>query len=97
MAKRNLTTQELAIQLHTDVAEVRRLRILDAEEATIDQAVHNAPKTEEDSSAIYCYTRTDGIQHSFEHFGEKYCFLKQTCKYHRNNGNKAKFCGYKKR
>ena len=97
MDKRNRTTKELALQLRTDVAEIRKLRALDAEEATLEQEVANAKSAVKSSAAQYCYTRTNGIQHSFEVRNEKYCALNQLCKYQKDNGNKAKFCSYKKR
>ncbi|MBW2985943.1 hypothetical protein KY333_01100 [Candidatus Woesearchaeota archaeon] len=97
MTKRNKTTKELALQLHTDVAEVRKLRALDAKEATLEQEVIDAKAATNGSAAHYCYTRTDGSQHSIERFGEKYCTLQMPCKYQKDNGHKAKFCRYKKR
>lgn len=99
MKKRDLTTKELALYLNTDVAEIRKIRSASPENSSIDTTTQKSAgsELEEDASAIYCYTRTDGKQHCIEHAGEKYCTLQRHCKYQRNNGNKAKFCKYKRR
>ena len=97
MKKRDLSTKELAMRTHTSLEEARKIKALDAKEATLEQEVIDAQAATNGSAAQYCYTRTNGMQHSFEHFGEKYCFLKQPCKYQRDNGTKAKICLYKKR
>ena len=99
MAKRNLSTKELALYLHTTVAEARKIRQADAEEPSINTIVQKPPGSdlEEDASAIYCYKRTEGKQHCIEHAGEKYCTLPRYCKYQRDNGTKAKICSYKSR
>lgn len=100
MKKRDLTTKELALYLHTTVAEARKIRQAEAEEPSIDTATvqkQSGSGLEEDASAIYCYTRTEGKQHCIEHAGEKYCTLPRYCKYQRDNGTKAKICSYKSR
>ena len=97
MKKRDLTTKEIAMRTHTSIAEARKIKALDAKEATLEQEVIDAQAATNGSAAHYCYTRTDGNQHSIEHFGEKYCTLQTPCKYQRDNGTKAKICRYKKR
>jgi len=99
MKKRDLTTRELALYLNTDVAEVRKIKSTSQEDSSIDTTTQKhavLELKEEDASAIYCYKRTEGKQHCIEHAGETYCTLPRHCKYQRDNGNKAKFCRYKK-
>jgi len=95
--KRDLNTRELALYLNTTVEEIRRTRA-DAEptEGLVAKTA-DAPVSEEDSNAWYCRNRTDGTQYCLELNSQRICTLQAKCISQRDNGTKAKLCGYKKR
>ena len=94
MNKKNLTTRELALYLHTTVDEVRKARVEPGAEG-LEAKAKDMPASEEDSNAWYCRERTDGKQYSIEVEGQKYCTLQKKCIYQVQNGHKAKKCVYK--
>ena len=95
MKKRDLSTRDLAIYLHTTVEEVRKLQA--EPEENLENKAEKAPELDEQADGWYCRNRTDGMQYSIEFEGQRYCLLKKPCYCQVENGKKAKKCMYKRR
>jgi hypothetical protein len=96
MKKRDMSTRDLSIYLHTTVEEVRKLQA-EPDVNSLESKASTAPELKEDSDAWYCRNRTDGFQYSIEVNGQRYCLLKKPCYCQVQNGHKAKKCSYKRR
>gem|GEM_PF-5782199 len=97
MKKKDLSTRDLSVYLKTTVEEVRKIQADPGVQTSIADRTTETNSHTEDSSATYCRTRTDGLQHSIEFENRRYCTLQKICICQRQNGKPAKECAYKRR
>lgn len=93
MKKRDLSTRDLAIYLHTTVEEIRKMQA--EPEDTLEDKTDKTPELDKYADGEYCRNRTNGTQYSIDFGGQRYCLLKKPCYCQVDNGKKAKKCSYK--